>query len=224
MSSTPVNYVANQPAVTKPVGKLNLIIGCMFSSKTSTLITRGTRYKLGGKKCIFIKYKNDIRYSKDEIATHDHKFYDAIPAINLADVETYIQSYDVVLIDEVQFYPDAAIYCDKWANEGKIVEACGLSGDFQRKPFEQISLLISLADSVTHVVAVDKNNGQDAAFTHRHTNDTTQVVIGGENIYEAFSRQSMVKHQINHVTTPSLHRQQTPDNESDVSQNKNVVE
>lgn len=174
-------------------GKLNLIIGCMFSSKTSTLITRGTRYKLGGKKCLFIKFSNDTRYSKNEIATHDHKYYDAIPTLKLADVDALVNPYDVILIDEVQFYPDAAMYCDKWANSGKIVEACGLSGDFQRKPFEQISLLVSLADNITHVTAVDKENGQDAAFTYRNSNDNNVVVIGGDEIYQALSRESYVK-------------------------------
>ena len=64
----------------------------------------------------------------------------------LEQVDNIIQDYDVVCIDEVQFYPDSSIFCDKWANQGKIVEASGLNGDFKRQPFEQISKLIPLAD------------------------------------------------------------------------------
>ena len=39
-------------------GKLNLICGPMYSGKTSELCRRYTRYKLAGKKCLLIKYKN----------------------------------------------------------------------------------------------------------------------------------------------------------------------
>ena len=79
--------------------------------------------------------------------------------------------------------------CEKWANEGKIIEVCGLNGDFQRKPFPQISLLVALADSIIHMVAVDENNGNDAPFTKRLTNDTEQQIIGGIDMYKASCRE-----------------------------------
>ena len=41
---------------------LNLFIGPMFSGKTTTLLSRLERYKIGGKKCIVIKYDQDDRY------------------------------------------------------------------------------------------------------------------------------------------------------------------
>ena len=36
---------------------LKLFIGPMYSGKTTTLLCRLERYKIGGKKCIIIKYK-----------------------------------------------------------------------------------------------------------------------------------------------------------------------
>ena len=99
-----------------------------------------------------------------------------------------ISEYDVILIDEIQFYPDANIFCDKWANEGKIIEASGLNGDFQRKPFEQISLLIPLCENITHLVAVDKHSGDNAPFTVRLTKESQQTLIGGQEKYQAMNR------------------------------------
>lgn len=54
------------------VGKISLIMGPMFSGKTSELIKRVSResqYRL--KKSILIKYSKDNRYSCDSVLTHD---------------------------------------------------------------------------------------------------------------------------------------------------------
>lgn len=173
---------------------IRLFIGPMYSSKTTTLLARKERYELGGKKCIIIKYKNDIRYDdKSVVVTHSQYKHDAICAINLLDVNDLINDYDVIMIDEIQFYSDASFICDLWANKEKIVECYGLSGDYKREPFEQISQLIPLSDSITHLTAIDKTNGEEAPFTFRISNDTKQEVIGGDNMYIALSRKEYLK-------------------------------
>ena len=171
-------------------GKLNLIIGPMFSGKSTLLLTRYRRYKIAGINCLLIKYAKDNRYERNEsmIVTHDKLSYRAVACIRLADLDQYINNFDVICIDEIQFYPDAAAYCDKWANRGKIVEACGLSGDYRRKPFEQISQLIPMADDVEHVKAVCRESGLDAPFSKRISAEEEQEVIGGEDKYMAVSR------------------------------------
>lgn len=170
-------------------GRLHLIIGPMFSGKSTLLLTRYRRYKIAGKRCLLVKYAGDNRYEEDSIVTHDRLSYKAVSCHTLAEIEPELADYDVICIDEIQFYPDAAEYCDRWANQGKIVEACGLSGDFRRKPFEQISLLISLADDIQHVKAVCRDTGLDAPFSKRVSTETEQEVIGGTDKYLAVSRQ-----------------------------------
>ena len=173
---------------------IRLFIGPMYSSKTTTLLARRERYKLGGKKCVIIKYENDNRYDdKPVVVTHSKYKHDAICALILADVDHLIDNYDVILIDEIQFYKDAAFMCDLWANKGKIVECYGLNGDYKREPFEQISKLIPLSDSITHLTAIDKTNGEEAPFTFRISNDTKQEVIGGEDMYIALSRKGYLQ-------------------------------
>lgn len=173
---------------------IRLFIGPMYSSKTTTLLARKERYELGGKNCIIIKYTNDKRYDDSHVVvTHNQYKHDAICALTLADVEHIIDDYDVILIDEIQFYKDAAFICDIWANKGKIVECYGLNGDYKREPFEQISKLIPLSDTITHLTAIDKTNGEEAPFTFRISNDTKQEVIGGEDMYIALSRKGYLK-------------------------------
>lgn len=171
-------------------GKLHLIIGPMFSGKSTLLLTRYRRYKIAGKRCLLIKYAGDNRYTESEsmIVTHDKISYQAISCTNLSDLGEFIIDFDVICIDEIQFYPDAAACCDRWANAGKIIEVCGLSGDFRRLPFEQINLLIPLSDDIQHVKAVCKETGLDAPFSMRITQEEEQEVIGGTDKYQAVSR------------------------------------
>lgn len=176
-------------------GKLSLILGPMFSGKSTILLTRYRRYQIAGKKCLLIKYAKDTRYSNSEemLVTHDQVSYKATSCHKLEEVHQLIQDYDVICIDEIQFYADAHIYCDQWANAGKIVEVCGLNGDYRRKPFEQISLLIPLADDISYITAICKATGRDASFTMRLSNEKEQEVIGSTDKYQAVSRECYLK-------------------------------
>ena len=172
---------------------LHLILGPMYSGKTTLLLSRRERYLLGGKKCLVVKYGNDLRYSEDEICAHNQRSINAIKTTLLEEVDNLVDNVDVVLIDEVQFYEDAHQYCDMWANQKKIVECYGLNGDFKREPFEQISRLIPKADHIQHLTAIDRKTGQEAPFTFRTNDDQQQEVIGGCELYVAVSRYSYLK-------------------------------
>lgn len=171
-------------------GKLNLIIGPMFSGKSTMLLTRYRRYGIAGKRCLLVKYAGDTRYnmSEESLVTHDKISYRATSCRLLAEISNIVTEYEVICIDEIQFYPDAHKYCDEWANNGLIVEACGLSGDFRREPFEQISRLIPICDDIQHVKAVCRSSGQDAPFSKRISAEQEQEVVGGLEKYLAVSR------------------------------------
>lgn len=160
----------------------------MFSGKTTELIRRYNRHKISGKNTIMVKYANDLRYDKNYISTHDNNKIPAIKCIKLGDIEHLIQNYDVICIDEIQFYEDAATFCDKFANNGKIVEVCGLNGNYKREAFPQISLLIPKVESITFLTAIDPINGQEASFTKRIINSNENELIGGKESYIACSR------------------------------------
>lgn len=178
------------------MGYLHLILGCMYSGKTTELINRYTKYTIGGKKCLMIKYKNDTRYDNENVTTHSGIKINGFVCDYLFQANNLINDYDVICIDEIQFYNDAHIFCDLWALKGKLVEVSGLNGTFERKPFPIISLLIPLAEKITFLTAVCKENGKKAYYSKLINSsevddaklNNNYEIIGGENIYVAANR------------------------------------
>jgi len=171
-------------------GSIVLILGCMYSGKTSTLINQYNRHSIGGKKCIMIKHKIDTRYSETETVTHDGIKIESYVCSDLKDADELIKNYDAIFIDEIQFYQDGSVLCDSWANNGKLVYACGLNGTYERKQFKVISELIPIVENIIYLTAVDSKTGSDAVYSKRLTCDTQEQLIGGSDIYQAVSRYS----------------------------------
>jgi len=57
--------------INAPGGQIQLVIGPMFSGKSSELLRRIRRYTIAKRTCMVIKYSKDTRYSNDNLATHD---------------------------------------------------------------------------------------------------------------------------------------------------------
>ncbi len=170
-------------------GKIELILGPMFSGKTSELLRRVTRYGFAGRRCIVIKYAKDTRYSVTKASTHNNLQCEAIGCNKLSEFSQSMESFDVLAIDEGQFFPDAPAFCEEMANRGKIVIVAALDSTFQRAPFGCVLNLVSLAEKVTKLSAVCTKCGQDAGFTKRLSDDlTTLELIGGPELYAARCR------------------------------------
>lgn len=56
-----------------------------------------------------------------------------------------LKDFDVIGIDEGQFFPDVVEFCEEAANQGKIVVIAALDGTFERKAFGNIINLIPMA-------------------------------------------------------------------------------
>lgn len=177
------------PRITNDMhGELQIILGPMFSGKTTELFRRVKRYTIAEKRCLVIKYIRDTRYSVEEAATHDKQTYAAVSASKLWDQIHVLPDYDVIGIDEGQFFPDLVEFCEHAANEGKIVIVAALDGTFQRKPFGSVLQLIPLAENITKLTAVCMVCFQDAHFTKRLGCETEVEVIGGADKYIAVCR------------------------------------
>ncbi|KAK9903332.1 hypothetical protein WJX75_003109 [Coccomyxa subellipsoidea] len=117
----------------------------------------------------------------------DNACRDGIAAVcGQADVNAH--SYNVIGIDEGQFFPDVVEYAERWANEGKIVIIAALDGTFQRQPFRSILELIPLAEEVFKLQAVCSGCHREAAFTHRLGDEQEVEVVGGAENYVASCR------------------------------------
>lgn len=174
---------------------IQLILGPMYASKTSTLISKAERYQIANKKCIIFKFEGDTRYtSESKVATHNNRFFDAIQVgTDITKMKSVAVLYDVILIDEGQFFTGLVDFCDSLANEGKIVIISALDGDYKRELFGEIPQLISKAEHILKLKAVCTECYQDASFTKRKIDNKEQLLIGGSESYIAVCRRCYFK-------------------------------
>ena len=170
-------------------GSISLIMGPMFSGKTTELQRRLRRFEVARKKSLCIKYQADTRYSEEKMSTHDKTEMSALPVSKLADVPaSALVGIDVIGIDEGSFYPDIVSFCEQQANAGRDVIVASLDGDFQRNAFGDILGLVPIAEEVTKLTAVCTGCAQPAAFSRRLSAETAVEVIGGADKYIATCR------------------------------------
>ena len=156
---------------------LHLILGPMFSGKTTRLIELSRNFKNPA----IINYALDTRYDPNMLSTHDKVMVPCIQTLLLADVIPSIQEADAVFINEGQFFTDLLDAVKTLVETcHKEVYVCGLDGDFRREPFGDILKLITLCDSVEKLRARCVRCNNPAIFTHRVSNELEQVVIGSD--------------------------------------------
>lgn len=188
--------------MSKQTGMITMILGCMFSGKTSELLRRKRRAELAHKKCLLIKYCNDTRYSDEKVSTHDMIMDNGVKSVG-KNLELTIKSvgnineYQEIYVDEIQFYTDGAEICDQLANNGYNVTVSALQGDTRRVMFETIIKLLPYCEQIIHLTAIDPVTGKDASFTAGLTHETEQEVIGGTDKYVATDRLHYL--QVNHT-------------------------
>tara|TARA_B110001469_G_C9474548_1_gene238267 strand:+ start:21 stop:581 length:561 start_codon:yes stop_codon:yes gene_type:complete len=171
------------------LGSINLIIGCMFSGKSTETIRLIRRYKtLGNKNILVINHTLDTRYGESVISSHDKVQYKCISLEKLNDIkqkEEYLKA-DVIFVEEGQFFNDLFDFVTFSADiEKKTIYVTGLDGDYQRNMFGEICKLIPHAENVTKLKALCAicKDGTLANFTKRISKDKKLQLIGNDDIY-----------------------------------------
>ena len=174
-------------------GKIELILGPMFSGKSTRLIELMRKYVYKAKKTIMVKYYADQRYSqKSEVVTHDLIKYDSINCKILRNSFDIFKEYDVIGIDEGQFFADLVEVCEELALMGKIVLIAALNGDFRMEPFPVIQRIIAKADKIKLLKAYCFNCHKDAKFSLRIVQSNETVLIGAGESYKPACRECHV--------------------------------
>ena len=183
-------------------GYLELILGPMFSGKTSRLVEIYKQCKFCNISVTVINHTIDNRYDDELLSTHDKVKIPCIKTERLSDVWTNsidieadlntsprvqdkfkVGKSDVILINEGQFFEDLYEVVVEMLKRDKKVYICGLDGDFERKRFGTILDLIPLCDKVTKLTSLCSlcKNGTPGIFSMRLTNETDQTVVGSDN-------------------------------------------
>jgi len=178
---------------------LSLVTGCMFSGKSSYLLTSIRKYKELEWPTYVITSNLDKRYTSDNKIVNHNQDYAAADA-SVKDLEEVSSSKDyleakVVIIEEAQFYPDLVEFVRKAVEVyGKHLIVAGLDGDASRKPFGTLLNLIPYADNIVKLKALCKKcgDGTEALFTSKKVHDDATVDIGGSDKYEALCRKHFI--------------------------------
>ena len=170
-------------------GEITLYIGCMFAGKTTSLISDLKKNLKVKKKCLCIKPIIDTRYSKTNIVSHNGVHIKAKCYEKLADADKIVENYDIIFVDECNFFSDADIYPNKWADNGKKVIITALNGTYQRKNFGKIGDLIPQCENIIKLKAICDKCSKEASFSKKLTQDKNEIDIGGSDKYIAVCRE-----------------------------------
>jgi len=182
------------------LGKLdNIYLGPMFSGKTSALIRYLTINADIGFKVLYINSSLDDR-SEEDFSTHNSSnkgISNKITTLKTGYLkEVAIDKYDVIGIDEFQFYKDEkpSEIVRKWVLNGKRVSISSLDGDFNMRPFGDVFNLIPLCEAgglfkMKEGICLEclkDNKFVTGSFTKKTkiTKDEEVIEIGGKDKYK----------------------------------------
>jgi thymidine kinase len=168
---------------------LSIIMGNMFSGKTSELIRRLKRLKVIDKQILVVNSAKDTRSPEEVLKTHDNVKFNCFKVYDLYDLmdKSAFEDAEIIAIDEAQFFPNLKKFVESCLDMGKDVILAGLDGDaFQRKWGELLDC-IPMATEVTKLSALCMRcgNGNLGPFTKRTVENTELELIGGSDMYEA---------------------------------------
>uniref|UniRef100_A0A7S3GHP2 Thymidine kinase n=1 Tax=Palpitomonas bilix TaxID=652834 RepID=A0A7S3GHP2_9EUKA len=199
------------------MGRVELILGPMFSGKSSELLRRLQRYEAVGAKSVLFNHVRDEErlelladreFAQDEsvVSTHDghtrsaysvatlKPFYDSSSA-NTKEIWEFVKARiaeaNVIAIDEGQFFPDIREAVMAFAEQQhKHVIVAGLDGTFKREKFGSLLDVVPIADSVDvlHSLCMRCKDGTPARFSSRKAKSEELIQIGGRDKYEALCR------------------------------------
>lgn len=175
---------------------LHLIVGPMYSGKTSDLLGRLSPHVFAGQEVLYINSTLDTR-TDGPFSTHNPLLTgtpvgSVLKVKKLADVD--VGPYATIGVDEAQFFDDLMVV-QEWVDRlRKVVYVASLDGDSERRPFGNVLKLIPYCDSVIKLTAVcvgcaaSSGTVIRAPFTERTEATTEQVKVGGTESYRPLCR------------------------------------
>ena len=171
-------------------GRIEVICGSMFSGKTEELINR---IKNSGKSYKVFKPETDTRNKKNKIESHNKLKIEATTIKNITDILKVKTKYEIIGIDEAQFFSDKIIeVCNLLANKGIRVIIAGLDMDYSGKPFGPMPFLMAIAEQVTKLHAICNETGEPALYSYRKIENSETIMIGEKKEYMPLSRKAYI--------------------------------
>ena len=174
---------------------LTIIMGNMFSGKTTELIRRLKRYRIIGKKIVVINSTKDTRSPEELLKTHDGVDFPCIKVEHISHciLQNSFCEAEIVAIDEAQFFHNLVDFVQMCLFLDKSVILAGLDGDYKQRKFGEILDCIPMASDVIKLSALcmDCRNGTPGPFTKRIVQSDELELVGGKDLYKAVCRRHL---------------------------------
>lgn len=192
----------------KNMGKLEIIMGTMFSGKTSYLLNKIALFVELNIKVLYINIDFDDR-SNLEFSTHNpifnnidfknkNKMNENLTMIKVRDLSNItFESYDIIMIDEAHFFDDIIKFTKKLIDNKKHVIIATLIADYKGNKFGKVLDLIPICDEIvrleSYCIECSKQKKiNKAIYSKRITKNKESIDIGGSDKYIAVCREHYV--------------------------------
>jgi len=167
---------------------IEIIMGSMFSGKSTELLRRCRKYASIQKHIMLINHSLDTRCN-NQLKTHDNVVMDATKTNKLCNLDIDSRT-DIIAIDEAQFFDDLYEFVLLHERKDLVILIAGLDGDSNRDIFGQIIKCIPLCNSVTKLTAMCSicKDGTAGVFSKRFMKSTEKVCIGAHNEFASVCR------------------------------------
>jgi thymidine kinase len=189
----------------KNMGKLEIIMGTMFSGKTSYCLNKIALFVELNLKVLYINIDFDDR-SDLEFSTHNpifnsidfkkkDKINENLTMIKVRDLSNItFESYDIIMIDEAHFFDDIIKFTKKLLDNKKHVIIATLIADYKGNKFGKVLDLIPICDEVirleSYCIECSKQKKiNKAIYSKRITKNKESIDIGGSDKYVAVCRE-----------------------------------
>lgn len=194
-------------------GYLKVIIGPMTSGKTTKALNEAI-VKAINHSVLYVTFKGSNDRAVEGGDTHNFTSHNSLLKVLPGSIFCFctlelstvdVSEYDVILVDESNFYQDLVVSVMKWLSMNKYIIVVGLDGDYKQEKFGQVLDLIPICDDVKKISAEcslckteyglshlsHSIKGVPAPFSKRNVKSDEIELIGGTDIYTAVCRKHL---------------------------------
>ncbi len=181
-------------------GRLDIILGTMFSGKTSYILGEITKMAELNYKILYINIEFDNR-SQQIFSTHNPFFENHIDFVKKENIQKNVKmiktktlndleidEHDVIIVDEAHFFEDLVDFTNKCLEKKKNIIVAGLQADFRGIKFGKILDLIPICTDIKRLHAYCSECAKNkkcriAIYSKRVIKSKKITEIGGSDKY-----------------------------------------
>ncbi len=169
-----------------------LIVGPMSSGKTTEMMRRVRKYIVANKRVLIVGSIESMRENEDltTIASHNDITIPCIRIHNTGLMELLsrndnLSAWDVIVVDEGQFFTDLTDFVRILTSAGKTVIVTALLKNFKAVPYKEVTRACAYAEKIKKFCGICMDcSSQYGNYSYRNNrDDDREFVVGGDKEY-----------------------------------------